>query len=207
MDQAFESVLASYNKRAVEESELQHGVAPAAALATRDNYLLHVGEDVARFLHALIVARKAERIVELGTSYGYSTLFLAAAARITGGKVVTLDLSEEKQAYARTELAKAGLAQYVDWRQGDALELLAGLEGPYDFVLLDLWKDLYVPCLDLCVPKLPHGGIIAADNILFPEIVRPEAEAYRAAVRTKPGLQSALLPIGQGIELSCYWPD
>lgn len=207
MDQAFQTVLARYNERAAREEELQRNSDPRTALDVRDSYLLHVGEDVACFLHALIIGHKAKRIVELGTSYGYSTLFLADAARITGGKVFTLELSAEKQDFARGELEEAGLAGHVEWLQGDALELLAGLDGPFDFVLLDIWKELYIRCLDLFAPKMAVGGIIAADNMLFPEIVRPDAVAYQAAVRKKPGLQSTLLQIGQGIELSTYWPD
>lgn len=207
MNHAFETVLARYNERAAREEELQRNGDPRTALAVRDSYLLHVGEDAARLLHALIVGRKAQTIVELGTSYGYSTLFLADAARITGGKVFTLELSADKQAYARAQLEEAGLADRVEWLQGDALELLAGLEGPFDFVLLDIWKELYIPCLDLFAPKMAVGGIVAADNMLLPEIVRPEAMAYQVAVRAKPGFESALLQVGQGIELSTFWPD
>lgn len=206
MDQAFETVLARYNERAVREEALQRNSDPRTVLAVRDSYLLHVGEDAARLLHALIVGRKARTIVEVGTSYGYSTLFLADAARITGGRVFTLELYADKQAHARAQLEEAGLADRVEWLQGDALELLAGLEGPFDFVLLDIWKELYIPCLDLFAPKMAVGGIVAADNILLPETVRPEAMAYQAAVRAKPGFESALLPIGQGIELSTFWP-
>lgn len=207
MDQAFATVLARYNERAAREEELQRAGDPRTAMAVRGSYLLHVGEDVARLLHALIVGRKARTIVELGTSYGYSTLFLADAARVTGGKVFTLELSAEKQAYARAQLEEAGLADYVEWLQGDALELLAALDGPFDFVLLDIWKELYIPCLDLFAPKMAAGGIVAADNMLLPEIVRPEAMKYQVAVRARSGLQSALLDIGQGIELSAYWPE
>lgn len=202
---AFDAVLGDYNERAEHEEGLMRQWTPADAITERDKYLLHVGEEVGHFLSALVVARGARRIVELGTSYGYSTLFLANAARRTGGKVFTIELSAEKQAYAREQIGRAGLGDQVDWLQGDALELLAGLGGPYDFVLLDLWKELYIPCLDLCAPRMAEGGIIAADNILFPEIVRADAEAYRQAVRAIPGAESALLPIGQGIELSSFW--
>jgi predicted O-methyltransferase YrrM len=79
------------------------------------------------------------------------------------------------------------------------------LQGPIDFVLLDLWKELYVPCFERFLPKLDENGIIAADNMPEPEVVRPYAEAYRAAVRAVTSLQSVLLPIGQGVELSCVW--
>lgn len=207
MDGAFKKVLAEYNDRAEREEGLMRQWSPADMLTERDKYLLHVGEEVGCFLSALVVARQAQRIIELGTSYGYSTLFLADAARRTGGKVFSLELSADKQAYAREQIGRAGLGDHVEWLQGDALELLAGVEGPYDVVLLDLWKELYIPCLELCAPRMAEGGIIAADNILFPEIVRADAEAYRRAVRTIPAVESALLPIGQGIELSSFWPS
>lgn len=208
MTHTFDTVLADYHRRAeAEADERLRSTEPL--LETRDRYLLHVGEDVGRFLHALVIGRRAQRIIELGTSYGYSTLFLADAARQTGGRVVTLDLSAKKQAEARAQLDRVGLADHVEWRTGDALEQLAQLDGPFDFVLLDLWKELYVPSLDLIYPKLANGGVIAADNILLPEVVRPQAAAYRAAVRARPDLETMLLPIGQGIELTCRnpWPS
>ncbi|WP_066555934.1 O-methyltransferase [Croceicoccus bisphenolivorans] len=205
MDAAFETVLARYEERAAREEEMQRAGDPRTALAVRDNYLLHVGQDVARILHAMIVGLGSRTIVELGTSYGYSTLFLADAARITGGKVFTLELSADKQEYAREQLAQAGLADHVEWLCGDALELLSGMTGTFDFVLVDIWKELYVPSLELLAPQIANGGVVAADNMLFPELVRADAERYQTAVRAIPGVLSTLLPVGQGIELSTFW--
>jgi predicted O-methyltransferase YrrM len=206
MDEKFDRVLARYTARMQEErrilTEQLHRIGEI-----RDQLLLAVGEDVARVLHALVVARGAKRILELGTSYGYSTLFFADAARRTGGRVITMDVSAEKQAYARRELVDAGLDSYVEFQCGDALELIGRTEGPFDFVLLDIWKDLYIPCLERFLPKLAQNGIIAADNMIEPAMARPDAERYRAAVRTHPELQTVLLPIGQGIELSCLWKN
>ncbi len=204
-DSLFQTVLDEYNARARREAEVWSNSTREELLRNRDQFLLHIGEDVGRFLHSLLIARRARHIVEIGTSYGYSTLFLADAARTNGGRVSTIELSASKQAHARAQLQKAKLADPVDWLNGDALELLDRIEGPIDFVLLDLWKELYVPCFERFLPKLAENGIIAADNMLQPEAVRPQAEIYRAAVRAVPWLQSVLLPIGQGIELSCVW--
>lgn len=201
----FDAVLARYNARAQSEAQELDRTNQADLLARRDQYLLHVGEEVGRFLHALAFARGAKRILEVGTSYGYSTLFLADAARLTGGEVVTLDLSAEKQEYARGQMQEAGLGDYVRWIQGDAVSILDQLDGPFDLVLLDAWKEIYIPCFKRILPKLAENGILAADNMLEPKVVRPQAEAYRAVVRAEPSLQSVLLPIGQGIELSCVW--
>ncbi|HJQ16315.1 MAG TPA: class I SAM-dependent methyltransferase [Allosphingosinicella sp.] len=201
MDKAFDEVLARYLARMRDEE-------PAMADAQRagfdpDKYLLAVGEEVARVLHALIVARRAKHILELGTSYGFSTLFLADAARRTGGKVVTMDVAADKQDYARRQLADAKLDGFVDFQAGNALDLLVQAEGPIEFVLLDLWKDLYVPCFEAFRSKLAPNAIVAADNMLYPEIARADAERYQAAVRADSDFQSMLLPIGSGIELSC----
>jgi predicted O-methyltransferase YrrM len=118
---------------------------------------------------------------------------------------MTFELDATKQRHARQEIEAAGLGTSVEWHLGDATQLLKKLEGPVDFVLIDLWKDLYVPCFELLYPKLRENAVVAADNMLEPRYVRADAEAYRAAVRSKGDLQSVLLPIGNGIELSCLW--
>jgi predicted O-methyltransferase YrrM len=191
-------------RRYLERAAAEHGD-PGFTFERRDEYLLEVGEEVGLFLQSLIVARKAKRIVELGTSYGFSTLFLAEAARRTGGKLLTFEMSRDKQDHAREQLREAGLEQHVEWHCGDAVALLPAIDSEIDFVLIDLWKDLYVPCLEILHPKLANNAILAADNMLYPEMARADAEAYRAAVRSKSDLQSVLLPIGSGIELSCVW--
>ena len=200
----YERVLAHYRQRAATEEAFQHSLVQKADMRVhRDSLLLPVGEEVAQLCVDLIVGRRAQVIVELGTSYGFSTLFLAEAARRTGGRLYTYEIHPEKQAYARERIAEAGLSAQVEWRLGDAVALLAGQPGPIDFVLLDLWKDLYVPCLDAFYPNLAPNGLIVADNMLYPEFNRPEAAIYRAAVRTRPDIEAVLLPVGQGIDLAC----
>jgi predicted O-methyltransferase YrrM len=198
-----EEVLREYERRAAKEEQL---IAEAYQSNTmgqrRDEFLLAVGRNTATVLHILAVDAGATRLLEVGSSYGYSTIWLAHAARITGGKLTSLEVQPEKVAYARERLQRAGLADYVEFRIGDARDSLAALPGPFDFVLLDLWKDLYVPCFDLIYPKLSPGGIIVADNILSPESSRPMAQKYQAHVRQQHGLDTVLLPIGSGIEIT-----
>jgi len=198
-------VLDEYRERKAREDRLFEEISRDEMLSRRDEFLLSVGEDVANLLHDLVVGTGARRIVELGTSYGFSTLFLANAARQTGGHVITIDLADYKQASARESLTRAGLADLVDWRLGDALEILAGLEGPLDFVLLDIWKDLYMPCFEAFYPKLAHRALVAADNMIWPEIYFEAGREYQARVLAKADMQSALLAIGHGIELSVRW--
>ena len=97
---------------------------------------------------------------------------------------------------------KAGLADYIDFKVGDALDLIAEYDAGIDFVLLDLWKDMYVPCLEAFYPKLNPGAIIVADNMIRPG--GPDIAAYAEAVRAKPKIRSVLLPVGSGIEISRF---
>jgi predicted O-methyltransferase YrrM len=92
----------------------------------------------------------------------------------------------------------------VEFRIGDALESLTQLSGPFDFVLLDLWKDLYVPVFERLYPKLAPGAIVVADNMLHPENVRAHARAYRERVQAAPEMSSVLLAVGNGLEVSRY---
>lgn len=204
-DPAVARVHAEYAQRDAEEQAM-FAAQGDAAFARRDEFLLPVGPEVGWFLHSLILARRPARILELGTSYGYSTLFLADAARQIGASLITIDLADYKQAEARSNLERAGLAECVDFRLGDAVALIHADPGPFDLVLLDIWKDLYVPCLEALYPKLAQEGVVAADNMIEPEMAREDVREYRAAIRALPDMQTVLLPIGNGIELSVRWP-
>jgi predicted O-methyltransferase YrrM len=167
-----------------------------------DDLLLSVGREAGTLRYLLATGAQSRRILELGTSYGYSTVWLAAAARANGGKVVSLELREFKIEHARQALTRAGLSPRVELHPGDCRETLKTLPGPFDFVLLDVWKDLYLPSFELVHPRLAPGGIIAADNMLLPEVVRPQAEAYRRRVREAGDMDSVLLEVGNGVEIS-----
>src|SRR4029453_7646137 len=108
MDRAFDEVLERYTARMEDERRIMREQ-PQRLYDMRDQLLLSVGREAADFLRALIIARGATRILELGTSYGYSTLFPADGARQTGGRVITMDVAADKQDYARRELSGAGL--------------------------------------------------------------------------------------------------
>ena len=200
VDPVIERVLVEFERRA-EEEQRRTSVSGFAG-ENLDDLLLSVGRETGMLLYLLATGAQSKRILELGTSYGYSTVWLAAAARTTGGKVLSLELRDFKIEHARQALTRAGLSTRVEFHQGDCLETLKTLSGPFDFVLLDVWKDLYLPCFELVHPKLAPGAIIAADNMLLPEIVRPQAEAYRKRVRAVGDLDSVLLDIGNGIEIS-----
>jgi predicted O-methyltransferase YrrM len=127
---------------------------------------LAVSRETARLLYLLARASHARSIVEFGTSFGISTIHLAAAVRDNGGgRVIGSEFEAGKVLGARANLAAAGLAELVEIRQGDALETLAhGLPEMIDLVLLDGAKPLYPRVLALVEPRLREGALIIADN-------------------------------------------
>lgn len=200
VDPVIERVLADFERRADEEQ--RRTMAPGAPGTNLDDLLLSVGRETGTLLYLLATGAQSRRILELGSSYGYSTVWLAAAARASGGKVLSLELREFKIEHARQALTRAGLSTRVEFHSGDCLQTLKTLPGPFDFVLLDVWKDAYLPCLELVHPKLAPGAVIVADNMLLPEVVRPQAEAYRKRIRELGDMDSVLLDVGNGIEIS-----
>lgn len=204
MHQAVEAVIGEYEEREKAENKLKREIGFDKDHSRRDEFLLSVGRSSAELLNILVKSLKPKIILEVGGSYGYSTVWLAEAAQSVGGKLVTLEIHPRKQQYAREAIARAGLSNSVDFRLGDAREIIAGLPGPFDFVLLDLWKDLYIACFDLFYPELSSGALVVADNMLYPEINRSQALQYRAHVRTKPHIDSVLLPVGGGLEVSRF---
>lgn len=204
MDPAVSAVLADYEARAEREQDIWSTRSADENLRRRDEMLLPVGRAAGMLMNLLIKEGEARRILEVGSSYGYSTTWLAEAARAIGGKVISLELQAAKTQYAYTQLERAALAGFVEFRVDDALASLRQLPGPFDFVLIDLWKDLYVPVFELLHRKLSPGAIVVADNMLFPEEFRAEARVYQQRVRAAAGMSSVLLAVGNGLEVSRY---
>jgi predicted O-methyltransferase YrrM len=203
MDDKISAVLDVYHERIGRERAERSKGQPTEA-GWRDQQLLAVGPETGQLINILARSFQAPNILEIGTSYGYSGIWLGEAARASGGRLTTLELQDYKSAYAREMATKAGLADHIDHKVGDAVQLIADLPSGIDFVLLDLWKDLYVPCLEAFYPKLNPGAIIFADNMLRPG--GPLMQQYAEVVRAKPGIASVLLPVGSGIELSRFDP-
>ena len=204
IDAAVWAVIEDYEARARREEELWSTLSEEEAARRLDELLLPVGRATGSLMNLLVKETGSRRILEVGSSYGYSTTWLAEAARAVDGRVVSLELRAAKTEYARAQLARAGLEGRVAFRIGDALASLAQLAGPFDFVLIDLWKDLYVPVFERLYPKLSPGALIVADNMLEPESARVQTQAYRERVRATPEMSSVLLAVGNGIELSRY---
>jgi predicted O-methyltransferase YrrM len=176
--------MAALGERGTEFSRLSAASAQERADAFSDFYL-PVTQDAGRLLYALVRATRPETVVEFGMSLGISAIHLAAAVRDNGrGRVVTTELSAAKVATAKKTFAETGLDDKITVLEGDALTTLKTLDGPVDFVLLDGWKELYVPVLELLEPRLSPGTLVVADNTSMAELagyldyVRDPANGY-----------------------------
>jgi predicted O-methyltransferase YrrM len=168
----------------------------------RDRLMLAVGPDTGRFLNTLLGAIQARRALEIGGSMGYSTIWQAEALERTGGSLITLEAVPSKVEILKRRIAQAGLEQTVQVLAGDARTILPTLPGPFDLVLIDAWKDDYPTYFDLVFPKLRVGGLIVADNITRPSPPSQGILEYLRKVRSHPGAQTQLIPIGSGLELT-----
>jgi predicted O-methyltransferase YrrM len=166
----------------------------------RSTYL-PVSRSQGQMLYLVARSIEAKRIVEFGTSFGISTIYLASAVKDNGGGVVVgSELDPSKHERAREHLRQAGLDGFADVRLGDALKTLADVEAPIDMVLLDGWKDSYLPILKLLAPKLRPRAVVLADNIFtFKGTLRKYVDYVQSG---ESGFVSATLDIADGFEMS-----
>ena len=175
------------------------GQAHDAAEPEHAHKFLNLERDTARLLDILLRAVHAQSVLEIGTSNGYSTLWIAEAMRCTGGRVVSIERSPEKHAMARANLTRAGLVGLVDLRRGDATEIIAALPGPFDAVFFDADRVSAPRQLEMLMPKLAGRALLLADNTLsHPEEIR----AYLDAVNALPDFRHIVVPIGKGLSVA-----
>jgi predicted O-methyltransferase YrrM len=163
--------------------------------------LVALEREKAEFCYALCRAMGARCILELGTSFGVSTLYLAAAVRDNGGgRVIGTENEPQKVAAARSNFAAAGLADLIELREGDVRETLKDVAAPIDFVLFDIWADAVGPALDLLLPRLRRGSVVCADNTAG----RPLGYQTLFKVLDDPsqGFHTITLPFKGGFEMS-----
>jgi len=152
-----------------------------------------------RFLFALAAPQTDCEVLEIGGSRGYSTIWLAAAARILGGRVLSLEADPAKCEAWRRNLADAGLDDWAELVEGDAHQTLPQIDDVFDLVFLDAEKDDYEPFFQLARPKLEPGALVVADNVLSHV---DSLGAYSAARHADPDLESVTVPLDRGLELS-----
>jgi len=176
----------------------------------REEKILAITKETGEFYNILLRGMKAKRILEVGTSVGFSTLWFADAIHENQGKIVTIEKNPSKIARARANFEEAGVASQIQILQGEAIQILKNISGSnkseqlelFDFAFLDADKELNTEYFDLILPMIKVGGIIATDNILYPERFRPLMEKFIEHIKTKPNVQTVTLDLGNGEQIT-----
>ena len=175
------------------------GEANDARETARPRLMLNITSDTGRLLWILVRLARPRRILEVGTSNAYSTIWLADAARAVGARVVTLEVNPDKARLARQNLTRAGVAEVVEIVEGPAQEALTRLSGPFEIVFLDADRASYLGYVEAVLPKMPAEALLVADNVISHA---GELADYLARVKSHPDLFSVTLPVGKGEEVS-----
>ena len=202
------AVEAYFSERAAEESMDWNRFDDRTNAFLRDK-LIALDRPKAEFCYSVCRALRAHRVVEAGTSFGVSTLFLASALRDNwdlrekDGRTPVVTATEyeaEKAKLARHTFEEAGLSDLVDLREGDLRKTLIGLEGPIDFMLIDIWTPMARPALEVVAPHLRTGAVVVCDN------TQQFSDAYRDyfAFLNDPrnGFSTMTLPFDGGLEFT-----
>ena len=170
--------------------------------------VLAIGRNTGIFYNILLSTMKAENILEIGMSTGYSTMWFANAISKTNGNIITIDFDQKKIKRAKKNFEDAKVDNFIEIRHGDALEVLSEIsqeknfQNFFDFVFIDADKERYIQYFDSVLPLVKTGGIIGADNILYPERFQKFTIPYVEHVRKNPKIKSVTIPIDNGEELS-----
>lgn len=157
--------------------------------------MLNVDANEGRLLRANVIKAKTRRALEIGTSNGYSSIWIALGCRKTGGHLTTLEIDKGKVELAKENFGAAGVDPLIILVEGDALREIPKLQGPFEFVFIDAWKGDYVKYLDMVLPLVPPGGIIMAHNT---RNQRYELRKFIERVQSDPQLRTELVEPGPG---------
>jgi caffeoyl-CoA O-methyltransferase len=190
---------------------------------SRAEMMLAITSDTGRFFNITLKAMRAKRILEIGTSYGYSTLWFAEAltqiSAVSNTRpektIITIEMDHSKVERASKNFDDAGIKHMVDLKEGQASDVLSEILKKYhnrnylkeedrlfDFVFFDADKENLKHYFDVVLPIVRVGGIIATDNMLYPEEYRSMMTNYSNYIKNKPNIQSVMIPIGNGEELT-----
>ena len=191
----------AYFRRRIEERTLSWDGFDADTSAFFRDKMVALEKVKAEYCYMLCRALRATRIVECGTSFGVSTLYLAAAVRDNGGgTVIATEWEMQKAKIARANFETAGLSRFIDLREGDLAKTLKTIGGPVDFVLLDIWTEAVMPAMENIAPHLHPGSVIVADNSAQS---RRGYEAWFAYIADpKNRLVTTTLPFDGGLEMT-----
>ena len=177
-----------------------------------DELMLAITKETGEFFNILLKTSKAKRLLEVGTSTGYSTLWFADALlenEKNNCNIITVEENPKKINRAKKNFQEAGVSNIIEIKQGKAINVLKELSNnisddlqKFDFIFLDADKENMIEYFETVLPLVKPGGIIAADNILYPERFRKDMKKYSEFVSGKPNVQSVTVPIGNGEEIS-----
>jgi predicted O-methyltransferase YrrM len=181
------------------EALYEEGTRNDAHEQERRRKLLNLEPETAHFLSVLVKSGRRKRLLEIGTSNGYSTIWLAWAAQTTGGRIISIDREAAKQEQAAANLQRTGLRDLVELRCGDATELVADIPGPFDFVFFDADRFSAPAQLKLLMPKLTEDVLLCADNV---QSHPDEIAGYLQAIAALPEFEHLIVPVGKGLSLA-----
>ena len=169
-----------------------------------------ISKNIGMFYNILLKSINAKNILEIGTSVGYSGLWFADTVmsnKQSNGQIITIDREKFKIDNATRNFEEAGVGSLIKIREGEARKILQEIkaefnENYFDFIFIDADKESYIEYFDLCLPLVRKGGIIGADNILFPERFNEIMADYLSYVRSKSNVQSVTIPIDNGEEVT-----
>jgi len=168
-----------------------------------------ISKNIGIFYNIMLKSIHAKNILEIGMSVGYSGLWFADAIMSSNqdGQIITIDREQFKIDSATRNFEEAGVSSLIKIREGEARKILHEIkeefgENYFDFIFIDADKESYIEYFDLCLPLVRKGGIIAADNILFPERFNKMMADYLSHVRSNPNVQSVTVPIDNGEEVT-----
>jgi caffeoyl-CoA O-methyltransferase len=169
-----------------------------------------ISKNIGVFYNIMLKSINAKKILEIGMSVGYSGLWFADAVMSStqsDGQIITIDREKFKIDKATQNFEEAGVYSLIKIREGEAKKILHEIkeelgENYFDFIFIDADKESYIEYFDLCLPLVRKGGIIGADNILFPERFNEMMADYLSHVRSNPNVQSVTVPIDNGEEIT-----
>jgi predicted O-methyltransferase YrrM len=191
--------------KAVDRTPEEQAALTKAFLADK---IYALDRDKAEFCYHICRTIDARRVVEIGTSYGVSTLYLAAAVRdnvrSTGGSgvVIGTEYEPEKARAAREHFDEVGLSSFIDLREGDLRETLRQIEGPVDFMLVDIWIPMARPALELVAPHLRPRAVVTCDNTGLEDERVAYADYFAFINDAAQGFRTMTLPFSGGLEMS-----
>jgi len=174
----------------------------------RNKRMLAITRETGEFFNLILRTKNAKKALEIGTSVGYSTLWLAEALSRNSGKIITIEENQEKIKLAEKNFKDSRVSSMIKIQHGKALEVLKAMNKKktftnfFDFVLIDADKENSLSYFQLVLPLVKVGGIIATDNMLYPKKFRKDMAEYSKKVRKDKRVRSVLVPIGNGEEIT-----